>query len=160
MAPGHTVPGATTRTLTITILKIKQFYECEGNNFCVNKSTPLMQQRAHKYIQKISHCRICACDIFVYNYLSYIPNIFSNKPPIFSPTNSQFSLKFSKLSPLSNVFLKIILYNKSRHPRLYRQLRPRFKSRLLQKVLHMRLHSTLRNIKFFCYLIISYARCK
>lgn len=110
--------------------------------------------------KKISHCRICACDIFVYNYLSYIPNIFSNKPPIFSPINSQFSLRFSKLSPLSNVFLKIILYNKSRHPRLYRQLRPRFKSRLFQKVLHMRLHSTLRNIKFFCYLIISYARCK
>ena len=49
--------------------KITIIWECKGNNFCVNKSTLLMQQRTHKYIQKISHCRICACDIFICNYL-------------------------------------------------------------------------------------------
>ena len=43
MAPGHTVPGATTRTFIYKILKTKQLFECEVNNSRINTSTPRLR---------------------------------------------------------------------------------------------------------------------
>ena len=40
MAPGHTVPGATTRTRVYIILKTKHRYKYKCNNLCRNTQTP------------------------------------------------------------------------------------------------------------------------